>query len=87
MKTPKEAKEVFQELFEGRKNIMTPDIIRYGWRNHLAYELSEGTDMDNNAIFGVTVIDTSGTELDHDHNKSKLCKSLDEAKQYIRGLK
>jgi hypothetical protein len=64
-------------LFKGR-NFMTPEWIGY-YKLRVGYaELSEGTGMSGQPIFGVTVRPEDG--------RSRLCFSRIEADDYIRSL-
>ena len=45
------------------KNFMTPDVIEYGWvDDNVAYELSTGSGIVGDAIFGVTFLDSRRDE-------------------------
>lgn len=68
--TDAEIARVFREKFNGRKNVLTPDVIRYGKRGPYIYELSSGERMDGGRMYGVTVIEL-GVGLRHD-----LCRSF-----------
>lgn len=70
------------KLFPSEKNIMTPNIIRYGQVGSNYYELSSGRGINNQAIYGVTVI----TNSKHNSELSNLCFSLDEAESHINNL-
>jgi hypothetical protein len=64
-------------LFQGR-NFMTPNIVGY-YKLRLGYaELSAGTGITNQAIYGVT--------CKPDDGRSKLFQSRAEAMKYIEGL-
>lgn len=73
----------YANIFKG-KNFMTPDIITYGKKGKFYYELSEGRGFNHEPIFGVTIRDENGERFDPD--RSKLCHSLTEAKNYIECL-
>lgn len=82
-----EIRNIFSKVFNGQKNIMTPDVLRYGKAGDYYYELSQSDSHYKNAFggarFGVTV-------LDHLHNKTDLSKSfnnLNSAELYIKSLK
>lgn len=68
-----------RKLFPG-KNIMTPDVLSYYKLRKGYAELSYGTGMRHQPIYGVTV------KPDPDHAISKLCQSKDEAIGYIVSL-
>jgi hypothetical protein len=70
-------------------NLMTPDIRRYGKGESdrsLIYELSEGTGIDGEQIFGVTIVKVDGNTAEHLHEKSKLFQTLISANKYIKTL-
>lgn len=76
------AKE-FDSVVKG-KNFMTPQILSHWISGDYICELSQGTDFDNNRIFGVTVV--NGLEMTHNHELSKVFNSRKEAMLYIRML-
>lgn len=56
-----EIKAIFKQAFNGRPNILTPNVIRYGRRNGLLYELSWGSGiLTEEKIFGVTFLGPNG---------------------------
>lgn len=78
-----ESKALFDKHIKG-KNIMTPEILRYGVSGNYAYELSEGTDFKREPIFGVTVLTRRFGE-----HRNELCKmfySFEEAEDWIQQL-
>ncbi len=75
-----ESKQLFDTHVKG-KNIMTPDIIRYGVAGKYAYELSEGTDFKHRPIFGVTVLRRKDGA--HRTELGRCCHSIEEAEEYI----
>lgn len=79
-----EARELFAAKLKG-KNVLTPNLLRYGLSGGFAYELTEGTDMDRKPLYGVTVLER-GSGF-HRHDLSKCFWSLAEADAYIGGLK
>lgn len=78
-----ESKALFDQHIKG-KNIMTPDVIRYGVAGHYAYELSGGTGIKREPIFGVTVLTRKFGE--HRHELSKMFFSIEEAEGWISDL-
>lgn len=77
------AKALFDKKYKS-KNIMTPEILAYGVQGIFAYELSEGTGFRREPIFGVTVMELSGTRR---HDLSQMFHSLEDADEYIHTLK
>lgn len=71
-----------EDYFVGR-NFMTPDVDKCGFKGDYAYELSSGTGLKQQAIFGVTVKDKHTGE---DVGKSEVFQSLRDALAYIGNL-
>ena len=71
------------EYFAGR-NFMTPDVIEYGLKGDYVYELTVGTGMRRQLVYGVLVMDKyTGERVEA---KSELFQSLDAARTHIRYL-
>ena len=68
---PHKIKTKFIEVYNGNKNIFTPNILGYGKRGDFLYELSWGDAIfpRQPIIYGVTVITLSG-EKRHDLSQS-----------------
>jgi hypothetical protein len=67
--------------FEGR-NFITPDIIRYGRVGEHWYELSQGSGIYGETVFGVTFRTSEGEPLIPD--PSSCCHSREDAETLIR---
>jgi len=83
------AKQIVKKEYGNSKNFMTPHILRYGMiSENVAYELSEGTGIEHETIYGlsVVVIDEAGTTT-REHSLSKKLDSLEEAERYIEELR
>jgi len=78
------AYDMFQRVYEGSMNFMTPTIIRCGFKGIFAYELSKGEGISHQPIWGVTVLNKHTERRNHD--LSKLFQSLNEAEHYIKKL-
>lgn len=78
-----ELRALFQARLKG-KNLMTPDVIRYGVSGPYAYELSEGEGFSREPIYGVTVLLRGSGERRND--LSKCVYSLAGAEAYIREI-
>lgn len=63
------ARSLFNEVYEGRKNFMTPDRIWCRFVGKFAVEIAQGRGIENQPIFGVTVLDRHTKEVRND-----LCK-------------
>ena len=62
-------------------NFMTPDVIKYGFTDKFAYELSEGKGfLSDDKIYGVTFADIKTGACS---DKSQSFNSLKEANEYI----
>ena len=79
MMTPRNA---FKIVYNGAKNAMTPQILRYGSAGGYYYELSASKD---ESLYGVTVLlrDT----LERKHDKYRAFYTLADAKEYIEELR
>lgn len=88
------ASEMFRKEYGSSKNFMTPRILSRGMLARgregqaAAYELSEGTGIDHEPIFGVTVVRmwADGT-TERWYDKSHMFHSRQEAETYIAKLK
>jgi hypothetical protein len=70
------------DYFVGR-NFMTPDVEKCGFKGDYAYEISVGTGLSRQLIYGVTIRNKFTGE---DDGKSQLFQSLDAAQSYVRWL-
>lgn len=74
-----EADKVYWRTFRGSPNIITPEVLGRFMFEDYAVEISEGSGMDHQPIFGVTIVHrTKG----HDYARSKMEPSLREAIAY-----
>jgi hypothetical protein len=78
-----EARALFQASIKGI-NVMTPEILAYGVSGGFVYELSYGTGIKREPLFGVTILERQTGY--HRRDLSKCLSSEDEAMQYIRSL-
>ena len=81
----KEIEKIYDTVFNGQKNIITPNIITYGVSGNLLFELSWGKGLVNDKIFGVTILDPS--KLEQRHPLSDSFATIKDAMEYIQGLK
>jgi len=51
----------FERVFKGQPNFMTPEVIGYGQRGDFIFECSEGRGIEQERIFGLTILDLEGT--------------------------
>tara|TARA_Y100000310_G_scaffold116318_1_gene114996 strand:- start:210 stop:728 length:519 start_codon:yes stop_codon:yes gene_type:complete len=77
--------EHFKSIFGNSPNMMTPNVLEYGWikKGEKAYELSEGYDMNNDSIYGVTVITINPLKRSDD---GMLLHDVITAREYIEDL-
>lgn len=54
------AARIIQTVYNGEKNFMTPNIIRYGWKGEFCYELSKGEGFGGEMMYAVTVVTIDG---------------------------
>jgi len=83
--TPAEARaaDVIFIAYNGQPNLITPKVVRFGWRpDGCAYELSTGEGIFGAPIWGVSVVDPRHPE--RRTPRSKCCHSLEEAETYIK---
>lgn len=82
------------DIFVGQ-NFMTPEVLEYGFikENHVAFELSTGTDFDQKPIFGNMFGVTVAIKEKHfrwnqtEHQWNKVFETIGEARDYINELK
>lgn len=73
---------IFRSIVKG-KNIITPEIVRYGQQGDFVYELSRGEFL-SDEIYGVTVVDLR--DKSHRDDLSKSFSNYKEANDYINDL-
>lgn len=89
MNTPNAARHLFRKVFNNKVNMLTREIVRYGWiaNGRHAYEISRGAGINpETTLYGVTIVDADGT---HNHELSEAVHSMDEVDAVlnkIRGL-
>jgi hypothetical protein len=71
---------VFNQTYNGAKNFMTPNVLSYGKRGKMVYELSTGRGFRDQQIWGVTVIELPSTKR---RDLAESFDSYEEAKAYI----
>jgi len=82
------AREMIIKAFSGKKNFVTPHVIRYGKINrNVSYELSSGRGLYNADLYGVTVVSERNNVIKKEYDISKSFYSLSEAEDYIKKLK
>lgn len=79
--TPTQVKAVFEEVYNGDTNFMTPDVLRFGCKGNLIYEISTGM-FGEVEMVGVTVLERNGTGW-HRSKHSKMFESRGEANTYV----
>lgn len=85
-------KNIFEREYNGSKNPMTPNIVKYGKFNNLVYEISKGRGpLTGETIFGITFLEL----IDNKKNlvkkrRNDLCTCVDSLKAanaYINSLR
>lgn len=81
------AKDLFMQAYNGQTNIMTPDVLAYGFRGKgkFAYEISYGNFGGDN-LYGVTVLVLRSTGYEKSPDLSKCLFSRKDAEDYLRSL-
>lgn len=85
------AQQIFRAAVKGN-NFMTPDIIRYDkLTDNMVVELSEGSGLSSERIFGVSVATANEQdgkiEYTYRYDLNKKCDSRAEAEEYIAKLR
>ena len=73
-------KTLFDTVYDGRMNPLTPEVLRYGKAGRLCFELSKGEGINGEPLFGVTVLEIDGTKR---HDLGQSFPSLSEAEAHI----
>ena len=81
-----EVLKIFSRHFNGDKNFLTPNVIRYGKTGKFFYELSTGEKFIECEMFAVTVLSGRGLQKDHEYDLSACFHSLDDAEKHIDNL-
>ena len=78
-----EIRNVFIRAYNGEANFITNNIVDYGKRGKMVWELSSGKNiLENGYLYGVTVIELPSTKR---HDLSQCFNSIEDAKRYIKG--
>jgi hypothetical protein len=80
------AYEVFDRVYHGDRNFMTPYIKGCYTINNFCIELSQGETDEHKKIYGVTVIEVDGRNYIKRHDLNKLFFSKKEALRYVHSL-
>lgn len=81
MRYEAEAVETFRRVYNGSNNFMTPDLVDCFMVGRYAVEISSGYGMNNDTVYGVTVIQLPGDIRRND--LSQLCQTKEEVLKYI----
>ena len=76
------AANLFNAVYNGQSNFLTPTRLRFGWHGDYAYELSTGEGISRRPVYGVTVINSVTRAPEHDFNT--LFESQADAEAYIK---
>lgn len=81
-------REIIKAEYGNSRNLMTPRRISIGALPGGAYELSSGTGIDNEPIYGVSVVRCNASDqVTRDIDDSGMFWSLEEAREHIAALK
>lgn len=75
---------LFNRVYNGQRNFMTPDVLKRGYRKGLAYELSVGEGFGGERLYGVTVLSPMGKKR---HDLNACFDSLEKAEAHIKTLR
>lgn len=78
-----EIRAAFRRVYNGKQNFLTPTIVDFGKRGAHLFEISTGTGINRQPIYGVTVITVRGDKCP-DHNGC--FDSLEAAYAHARAL-
>ena len=79
--TNSEIAHLFQRAYNGQRNFMTPNLVRYGARHGKVYEVSWGEGFGRERIYGVTVLTENGAKCS---DLNAAFTHLEAANQYIK---
>lgn len=79
--------EIIRAEYGHSRNIMTPDTLDIGALPEGAYELSTGFGLENEPIYGVSVVYVTPDGTRRNIKDSKLFHSLDDAHEHIQKLR
>ena len=80
-----QVQRLFDTVYRGQRNFMTPVLVRYGVAGPYGYELSRGKGLAGEPIFGVTFLRLDGGRPDPSINQ--LFTSVLDADNYIREVR
>ena len=81
-------RQIIKAEYGNSRNLITPRRLGIGALPGGAYELSTGTGIDHEPIFGVTVVRCNASDnVARDIDASQMFYSREEARAYIRDLK
>lgn len=87
--TPNEVRDIFNQVYNGQANFMTPEITGHGsaQSGRYLYELSEGRGIYGDRIYGFTVLIRTDEGYKRCRDKSQLCHSATEQRACVTGLR
>jgi hypothetical protein len=82
------AREIIKAEYGDSKNFITPYSIKTGKINkNLAYEISYGFGMDNNKLYGLTIVEDIEGKTKRRYDLSGCFSSMEEVKNKIEEIK
>jgi hypothetical protein len=85
-----EPDEVIRKEYKGSANMMTPNIVEYGWiiENEMAYEISSGNGIYAEKIYGVSVVSINKKgRTSRERKLSSMFHSMSAVRDHISTLK
>ena len=82
--TKLEISRVFDKTFNGMPNFMTPEIVKVGETEKYLYEISKGSGIDRETIYGVTFLEKDGKRI-AENDPSQMVYTLREVQKVIEG--
>lgn len=75
--TNDEIKQIFKSKFKG-VNIITPEVVGFGFRGDYAYEILRGSSLSGETIYRFSVINIETKEPEHElskcyHSRDEVC--------------
>ena len=79
-------RDQFIKVFNNKINSFSPNVIEYGNKGSLMFELSKGREFMDITLYGVTVLILLGDRPLKTYDKSQAFATLEEARKYIETL-
>ena len=80
------AREAFRKAYKGATNFMTPTVVWQRRFGRFAVELSAGRGMDEDLLYGVTVLEITDAGIEKRHDLSTCFPTRRQAEEYTLRL-